>query len=327
MISLDVEEEAVLDKLRGIVLSFSNNAFCKTGKGGGVDPTCGTGVVKAGQTLVPAVRKGKVWMTGGKPAPPHIQKLGIPPAWNSVHVNPNPKGTILATGVDAKGRTQSKYSDTHTAKAAASKFGRVSELSKKRGEIFKELERDAKKPALKDRADCLKVIMQTGMRPGSEKDTGADHKSYGATTLEGRHVKTGASGTKLRLVTGKNKGRAVDFPIRDPSTAKMLQQRARAAGPTGKLFSTDATQLSKYSKDKDGKGFKTKDHRTALATEVALDQMKKMKAPRNGREYKKHLKKVATAVANQLGNTPAVALKSYIDPTVFTHWRNKAGAW
>jgi DNA topoisomerase IB len=32
------------------------------------------------------------------------------------------------------------------------------------------------------------------------------------------------------------------------------------------------------------------------------------------------VKAVAVAVAQKLGNTPAVALKSYINPTVFSKW-------
>lgn len=308
----------------------TQNAFCPTGKGGGVDPTCpsnGTRVNSRGEVLHEVTRtKSGLWKSrDGSPAPAHIQKLGIPPGWRDVAINPDPKGTMLASGWDSKGRAVYKYSDTYTAKKAAEKFGRVSELREKRGQIFKEIERDMKTPELKERAECLKLIMQTGMRPGSDTDTKADHKSYGATTLEGRHVISDRGGTRLRLVTGKNKGREVEFPIQDPVLARSLRDRARAAGPSGRIFKTSAEELRGYSKDKDGKGFKTKDHRTALGTETAIKSIKDTPTPRTAKMYKASVKAVATSVSKVLGNTPSIALKSYIDPQVWTAWRKAAG--
>jgi len=301
----------------------TRNQFCPTGKDGGVDPTCSpSSTTKGGEDLYSAKRnRSKVWMVGGKRAPEHIQKLGIPPAWTNVEINPDPNGTVLVKGLDSKGRVQTRYSDTHTAKQSAAKFGRTRELIKKRNLIYQELHMDAKDPELKEHAECLKVVMQTGMRPGSEKDTGAEHESFGATTLQGRHVIANKDGTvTLRLATGKNKGREVDFPIADKATATMLRNRAKAAGKYGKVFATTSSQLRDYSKTKDGGGFKTKDHRTALGTETALWVIKRMKAPATESEYKSQVKEVATLVSKTLGNTPPVALKSYIDPQVFVAW-------
>lgn len=306
-----------------LVWKFTKNQFCPTGKGGGVDPTCSpSSTTKSGEDLYSASRgKDKVWrLANGQPAPEHIQKLGIPPGWKDVEINPNPKGTTYAKGIDSKGRVQTKYSATKTAQQAAAKFGRTRELIQKRAQIYKEIERDAKDPELKEQAECLKLVMQTGMRPGSDKDTKADHKSYGATTLEGRHVLANKDGTvTLRVVTGKNKGREVEFPVNDKATASMLKSRAKEAGKTGRLFQTSAANLRDYSKTKDGGGFKTKDHRTALGTETALRAIKRMPTPKPT-EYKDKVKAVATIVAKALGNTPPIALKSYIDPQVFASW-------
>jgi DNA topoisomerase IB len=43
--------------------------------------------------------------------------------------------------------------------------------------------------------------------------------------------------------------------------------------------------------------------------------------PKSQKEYKKMVKDVATIVSKQLGNTPTVALQSYIHPAVFAEWR------
>lgn len=303
----------------------TKNVFCPTGKGGGVDPTCSPKMSTGrGEVLHAAIRdpKSKKWrLTNGKDAPDHIQKLGIPPAWKNVYVNLDPKGTLLARGEDVKQRAQSKYSDSHRSKQAAAKFGRVKELRKKRSGIMREVNQDRKNPKLRENADCLKLIMNTGIRPGGG-DTKADYKSYGATTLEGRHVKVDKKGNvSLKFVTGKNKGREVEFKITDPGTASMLKRRAEKAGPDGKLFDTSAGSLSQYTKSKDGGGFKTKDMRTALGTDVAIKKIKSMPKPKTKKEYKAYVKEVATLVSETLGNTPSVALSSYIDPTVFIPWK------
>ena len=41
----------------------------------------------------------------------------------------------------------------------------------------------------------------------------------------------------------------------------------------------------------------------------------------NEKEYKKAVKFVATAVSKKLGNTPTIALQSYINPATFAAWR------
>ena len=41
--------------------------------------------------------------------------------------------------------------------------------------------------------------------------------------------------------------------------------------------------------------------------------------------YKKAVKEVAETVSKQLNNKPATALKDYINPAVFSRWRQKSG--
>jgi len=271
-----------------------------------------------GEEMVPAVRKGKQWVTQeGEPVPKHVGY--IPPGWRNVRVNLDPNADMVASGVDSKGRNQANYSKSHGMKAAAAKFARTAELRRKQKEIRKEMDKDVKNPKLRERASCARLIQATGLRPGSERDTLADKKAYGATTLEGRHVSVRAGNVRLKF-TGK-KGVSLDLPVDDPVVAKDLVARKKAASRTGKLFDTDEGQVLSYNKSKDGGGFKTKDFRTAKGTNTAVDAVKRMPKPGNQKEYKEAVKKVAKQVSTVLGNTPAVALQSYIDPAVFAGWR------
>ena len=53
----------------------------------------------------------------------------------------------------------------------------------------------------------------------------------------------------------------------------------------------------------------------------AMDIVSKAKKPTNEKEYKKSVMEIAKQVAKKLGNTPSVALKSYIAPEAFSEWR------
>lgn len=47
-----------------------------------------------------------------------------------------------------------------------------------------------------------------------------------------------------------------------------------------------------------------------------------MDAPTTRREFLAARRKVGEAVSTELGNTPTVALASYVDPTVFRRWED-----
>lgn len=266
--------------------------------------------------------KSKSWKTeDGKDLPEHVKACRIPPAWKSVKYADDPNSDVLATGRDSKGRHQAIYSERFRQQQADAKFARVQELDMKYEEVLRQVDGDLRSGRNMEEAATLHLIMVTGVRPGSEADTGGAKKAYGATTLEGRHVIEQKRGVRLRF-TGK-KGVENDIPVEDRKVAADLLARKAKAGSKGRLFDTDDGKLRKYTGDKDGKGFKTKDFRTLLGTRTAVNEMRKIPRPKTEKEYSKAVRTVAKTVANKLGNTPTVALQSYINPAVFADWRLK----
>lgn len=253
-------------------------------------------------------------MSSSKEVPKHIQDCKIPPAWTDVTYNPDPKAELLVKGKDAKGRVQYIYSESHRAKAAAKKFARIQELNKKWDQILKE--NNSKKT---EEALVLRLIMNTGIRPGSDEDTKAKAKAYGATTLEARHV-VNEKGQVILHFIGK-KGVENKIPVTDKDVAQLLLSRAQKLKPEAKLFKTDYEKLLNHTSSLDGGKFKTKDFRTLLGTKSAMEAMKNIPTPKDDKEYKKSVMKVAKEVSTRLGNTPSVALASYINPIVFQEWR------
>jgi hypothetical protein len=67
-------------------------------------------------------------------------------------------------------------------------------------------------------------------------------------------------------------------------------------------------------------GLMFKDFRLLPANQKAVDEIKKIKPPKNDKELRAKMKEVATAVASALHTSPAVALSAYIDPSVWEEW-------
>ena len=268
----------------------------------------------------------KKWkLSNGADLPEHLQGVKIPPGWKNVEVNHDPKGDLQVVGTDAKGRGQAIYSDAHWAESAAAKYARVNEMHAKFEDMMAENAANAAKgdEKLAHHADAVETVAKMGIRPGSDVDTGAEKKAFGATTLVGSHIVHDGDSVRLRFV-GK-KGVNLDLPVHDKALAAKLAVRAKDAGPFGRLFpGVSDSSLRDYVHSLDGGDFKVKDFRTRLANDVAMKQVAGMKAPTDAKSYKKAVTDVAKAVSTKLGNTPSVALASYINPSVFSSWRMAA---
>ena len=295
--------------------------------GGKFSHTAGAGAAAkvakpARAALSPAAGTGKDRThANGTALPPHIAALKLPPAWTDVHYSADPNASLLAQGKDSKGRLQSVYSAEFSATQAKAKFGRVKALAIQFPAIQAQnaVAQRSANPKVRDAADCLDLIMQTGIRPGSDDDTGAAKKAYGATTLKGEHVVTDDNGTSLKFV-GK-KGVSLDIKIEDPKLAAALQDRAKKAGPDGSLFPnvTDKSLLDHTHTMGDG-SFKTKDLRTHLGTKTAAELVRSMPVPTDAKSHKAAVMAVAKQVAAKLGNSAAIALQSYIAPETWASW-------
>jgi DNA topoisomerase IB len=165
-----------------------------------------------------------------------------------------------------------------------------------------------------------------------ECDTRADKNAYGVTlgvggspgaiTLLGKHVRQLKCGVVLRF-RGK-KGVKLSIPVDDADTAAMLVERAQKAGPEGRLFPhVSPRTLRTYLRAIGGGMFRLNDFRILLAIRIARAEVEKMPVPKTEQEYKRAAKHVAQAVAEKLGITADLAIKSYIDPKVFWKWAKR----
>lgn len=297
----------------GVEFSKSNPCHAPSGPKGGQFCETGGGGGNSGMVAAPGDRE--TW-------PDHIRALKIPPAWTDVRTNSDPKANLQAIGKDSAGRAQYVYSKSFQESQAGIKFSRIKELDAKFDGIRKQNQGNMKSPdsRIREHAECASLVMTMGIRPGSDMDTKAKVKAYGATILLGKHVIQEGDQVRLRFV-GK-KGISLDLPVRDRGVASMLRRRADRVGAEEPLFpQVSGGSLLNYTHTLNGGKFKTKDFRTLMGTREAMNQMKTMKAPATAKAYKKSVLGVAKTVAAKLGNTPTVALQSYIHPAVFSAWR------
>jgi DNA topoisomerase-1 len=104
----------------------------------------------------------------------------------------------------------------------------------------------------------------------------------------------------------------------DATIAGALRERTLTAGQ--RIVNTDDAAIRDYLHRISGDDFKTKDFRTWHGTSTALTALQGRAQPQGEKEFTKMQRDVAKAVAAHLGNTPAVALKYYIDPAVWQKW-------
>jgi DNA topoisomerase IB len=227
-----------------------------------------------------------------------VKGVPIPPAWSHVKIHQNKP--YVATGRDEKGRIQYLYPKDFVKRQDKKKFKRVKRLEKKMPNILNKIDKDIEKG--NEEAQALYTMYRTGFRPGTDRDTKADQKAFGTTNLEKRHVKVKPNNVVEFNFLAK-KGVKVEKDVKDKKLAKIMKER----DSDKRIFHTNEDKLRKYFNIKSGGNFQLKDLRTLRANKVAKKIVQK-----NGND--KQL--VAKKVAEDLGNTPAIAVKSYIAPEV-----------
>lgn len=240
--------------------------------------------------------------------------LKVPPAWVDVFVNDDKNARLIAVGYDGKDRKQSLYSAEHTKDQADKKYKRMKTLHKFIPALDRALKEDWK---TNENARVALLLRHMGMRIGSTSDTRAEQQAYGAATLEARHVRINKDSVTFTF-TGK-KGVQLSLNTKHPDILAMMRVQMQGKSRRDPVFpDATPTSVAAYIRDKTHPDVMVKDLRTYKANEIALAAISRIKRkPRTETEFKKMRNAVGDDVAAVLGNTRAMALGSYINPTVF----------
>jgi DNA topoisomerase IB len=259
-----------------------------------------------------------------------IRELAIPPAWEEVWICPFPMGHIQATGIDARGRKQYRYHDKWRERRDQQKFDEMIDFARAlpamRARVEEHLEADG---MTRERvlACAVRLLDRGFFRVGGE-DYAVENESYGLATIHKRHVQLLDGHTLLFDYPAKSGQRRVQSIV-DGQVYEILEQLKRRRGGSPELLAykdgrrwrdLKSADINAYVKEVTGGDFSAKDFRTWSATvlaAVALAVSAPAAAKGTKTARKRAINRAVKEVARYLGNTPAVARASYIDPRVF----------
>lgn len=288
-----------------------------TPEGGQFCSKAGAGTWAAGRSRAVVSRRTK---PGGPMHPAtdkERKKLAIPPAYTHVMVSDDPKAELRATAVSpVTGKTSYYYSTQYKARQQQAKWDRIVKVQTHVDALDAKLERDTGNPKRPGHhtAMTVRLIAQTGMRNGTEPDG----ETFGASNLRMEHVTV--EGNTLRLQFPGKGGKAHDLTVTDKVLADYVKTRKASGAET--VFPHEGADTLDYFQSLSGAAkFKVHDLRTWYATVYAdhlvTTAVKAGLAPTTAKEQKAFRKQIAETVSARLGNTPAVALKTYIHPKVW----------
>jgi DNA topoisomerase IB len=254
-----------------------------------------------------------------------VRALAIPPAWTDVWICPHPRGHIQATGLDAKGRRQYRYHDAWRVHRDREKFDHMLEFARLL-------------PGM--RATCMQCLDERGLtrervlacsvrlldlgffRIGTE-GYAEQNQTYGLATMRKRHVSV-----SRREVTfdyeAKGRRRRIQSVVEPQVVAVVAALKQRRGGGHELLayragrswVDVRSVDINEFIREISGADLTAKDFRTWNATVLAAVALAVSSEAVSTNARKRAVARAMQEVAHYLGNTPAVARSSYVDPRV-----------
>lgn len=254
-----------------------------------------------------------------------IKDLVIPPAWKKVWISAHPNGHIQAVGTDAAGRRQYLYHPKWQQERTEEKFDRTLHMSAALPDMRQQIASDLRGRGLtRDRVIALALqLLDLGyFRSGSEQYA-EENNSFGLATLLCEHVTLHQKAVEFDYPAKSGVRRTL--LIDDPEVVRSVRALMRRPDRTERLLvcrtgsgwtELRADDLNGRFKELVGDEYTVKDLRTWHGTVLAAAAFVDADPPENKTVIKRVESAVMKEVAEELGNTPAVARGSYVDPRV-----------
>jgi DNA topoisomerase-1 len=253
-----------------------------------------------------------------------IRALAVPPAWTDVWICPDPAGHLQATGRDAAGRKQYRYHARWRARRDDAKFERLIEFARVLPRIRERCDADLAGPGFsreKVLAAVVRLLEMTLIRVGNEEYARLN-RSFGLTTLEDRHARVDGASVRFRF-RGKS-GQRHEVGLRDRRLARIVrrcqelpgQDLFQYVGDDGVPHDVASDDVNAYLREISGADVSAKDFRTWAGTVLAYRALRALAPSEDARTAKANVVEAVRLTAGRLGNTPAVARKSYVHPAI-----------
>jgi len=253
-----------------------------------------------------------------------IRALAIPPAWTEVWICPWPNGHLQASGRDARGRKQYRYHADWHSRRDTDKFERMLSFAAALPRIRQRCDRDLAKrgmPREKVLAAVVRLLELTLIRVGNDEYARLN-RSFGLTTLRDRHASIEGAQVRFRF-RGKS-GQTHEVGLRDRRLAAVVRRCQELPGQElfqyqdadGAPRDVSSDDVNAYIRDAARGDFTAKDFRTWAGTVLAYRALRALQPGDGDRATKRNVVEAIRETADRLGNTPAVARRSYVHPAV-----------
>lgn len=262
-----------------------------------------------------------------------VASLAVPPSWTDVRISLSDRTKVQATGYDTNGRKQYIYSQAHRDKQEAAKFDRITSFAERLPKLRRQVQKDLRRWRFDKRkvtAAAVSLLDQEYFRIGNHSYA-RSNKTYGLTTLRSKHL-TVKSGKAIFDFVGKS-GQEHHKVVTDEQIAKIVKKLDDMPGyelfryydKKGQLHNLTSNDVNDYIKNVMCDDYSAKDFRTWGGTLVAAVELARESRPNNKTARKKAMNDCVKRVAKKLGNTPAIAKSSYIDPRIFKAYESNDG--
>ena len=271
--------------------------------------------------------------------------LVIPPMWSEVWICQDDKGHLQSTGRDDKARKQYLYHPEWDRVRDQAKFNAMIGFAEALPNLRAQVEKDLEAQSL-SRANVLaavvKLLETTLIRIGNSRYAKLN-KSYGLSTLRSKHVSETDNGLAFDFVGKSAKEHHIE--LQDERLIDIVQACSELPGyqifkyldDDGNKQVVDSSDINDYlrthtcghdceSKMYSGNLYSAKDFRTWMASVLAAshlyDELQTtdgkdiLASEPNSDERQQLVTAMVKAVAEELGNTPAVCRASYINPVI-----------
>jgi DNA topoisomerase-1 len=190
--------------------------------------------------------------------------------------------------------------------------------------IRERCDRDLARPGLpreKVLAAVVRLLELTLIRVGNDEYARLN-RSFGLTTLRNRHARIEGSAVRFRF-RGKA-GQLHEVGLRDRRLASVVrrcrelpgQELFGYVGEDGEVRDVASDDVNEYLREASGGAFTAKDFRTWAGTVLAYRALRALQPSRGRSAARRDVVEAIRETAGRLGNTPAVARRSYVHPAV-----------
>jgi DNA topoisomerase-1 len=246
-----------------------------------------------------------------------LNAVGLPPAYRDAWFSAKPHGHIQAVGWDERGRKQYRYHPDFRAAREAEKYDRCGAFGEALPKLRAQVEQDLQSQTLgKERAVAavIRLLDMGHVRVGNE-GYAKENRSFGATTLRKRHADVTAG--RLKLQYRAKSGKTCTLTITDRSLIRFVrkcqdlpgQHLFRWLDAVGEAHPVTSSDVNDYIREAAGDEFTAKHFRTWSASVIAFEALATA-------DKDIGLNTMLEPVTIALGNTPAIARKSYVHPAL-----------